>query len=149
MKPEEKECIEKFALSLGVHDPWNYTGTCVEIMNGVDYEAPAELIRSGEYFDIKATMKNGRDIVLGYHDGAWTITYAKPGETLTIMCAECHGTRLDTCNNPEHAFIAAMPGDIGRIGCPGCDGQYPYTTRAGREGKPCQHCTAAAPERGA
>ena len=27
---------------------------------------------------------------------------------------------LEICNNPDHGLLNVMPGDIGRIGCPGC-----------------------------
>ena len=29
---------------------------------------------------------------------------------------------FDICNNPDHGFIDAVGGEIGRLGCPGCDG---------------------------
>lgn len=35
-------------------------------------------------------------------------------------CQECYGTGKEICDNPDHGFISAMPGDISRIGCPLC-----------------------------
>jgi hypothetical protein len=35
-------------------------------------------------------------------------------------CKECNGTGYEICDNPDHGFIDAMGGDIGRIGCPLC-----------------------------
>ncbi len=37
-----------------------------------------------------------------------------------MECSECNGTGMEICSNPDHGFIAAMPGDIGRLGCPCC-----------------------------
>lgn len=35
-------------------------------------------------------------------------------------CDACGGDGKETCQNPDHGFISAMPGDIGRLGCPVC-----------------------------
>ena len=35
-------------------------------------------------------------------------------------CPECGGDGKETCNNPDHGFIVAVGGDIGRLGCPVC-----------------------------
>ena len=37
-----------------------------------------------------------------------------------MKCIECNGTGMEICSNPDHGFISAMPGDVGRIGCPCC-----------------------------
>lgn len=35
-------------------------------------------------------------------------------------CANCDGHGKEICTNPDHGFINAVGGDIGRIGCPAC-----------------------------
>ena len=50
-------------------------------------------------------------------------------------CPECGGDGIETCNNPDHGFIDAMPGEIGRLGCPGC-GNDPDRKMSG----PCPGC---------
>lgn len=42
-----------------------------------------------------------------------------------VGCPLCWGDGEERCENPDHGFISACPGDIGRIGCPGC-GHDPY-----------------------
>ena len=41
-----------------------------------------------------------------------------------MICEKCNGTGKKICDNPEHEFIASMPGnragDLGRLGCPCC-----------------------------
>lgn len=39
---------------------------------------------------------------------------------INYKCPACGGDGKETCNNPDHVFIDAMPGDIGRLGCPLC-----------------------------
>lgn len=41
------------------------------------------------------------------------------GQSL-IICPACGGDGKETCNNPDHGFIEAMAGEIGRLGCPVC-----------------------------
>ncbi len=38
----------------------------------------------------------------------------------TKKCQDCKGTGFEICDNPDHGFISAMGGEIGRLGCPGC-----------------------------
>lgn len=37
-----------------------------------------------------------------------------------VICPSCGGDGKETCNNPDHGFIESMPGETGRLGCPGC-----------------------------
>lgn len=54
-----------------------------------------------------------------------------------FVCPDCAGDGKETCHNPDHGFIAAMGGEIGRLGCP-CCGHDP----AGkvRNGGNCETC---------
>lgn len=36
------------------------------------------------------------------------------------VCETCGGDGKETCTNPDHGFIGAMGGDVGRLGCPVC-----------------------------
>jgi len=38
----------------------------------------------------------------------------------TYTCPMCSGDGINRCTNPDHGFIQAMPGDVGRLGCPCC-----------------------------
>lgn len=45
----------------------------------------------------------------------------------TVMCPDCGGDGVETCDNPDHGFIDTMNyiasrpyNDIGRLGCPVC-----------------------------
>jgi hypothetical protein len=49
----------------------------------------------------------------------------EPIKPAFYVCFCCGGDGKDTCTNPDHGFISAMPGDIGRLGCPVC-GHDPY-----------------------
>lgn len=40
-------------------------------------------------------------------------------------CSACGGDGRETCDNPDHAFIDAVGGEVGRLGCPGC-GHNPF-----------------------
>ncbi len=44
-------------------------------------------------------------------------------------CNECNGTGKIICDNPDHGFIGAMPGDIGRLGCPVCGHDEEHKTK--------------------
>ena len=35
-------------------------------------------------------------------------------------CPKCFGTGKEICNNPDHGFIDAVGGEVGRLGCPCC-----------------------------
>ena len=35
-------------------------------------------------------------------------------------CSKCHGTGNEICDNPDHGFIDAIGGELGRLGCPAC-----------------------------
>ena len=38
-------------------------------------------------------------------------------------CFNCMDTGIMRCSNPDHGFISALSfTDMGRLGCPGCDG---------------------------
>jgi len=39
---------------------------------------------------------------------------------LMFVCPDCAGDGKETCHNPDHGFIAAMGGELGRLGCPCC-----------------------------
>ena len=36
------------------------------------------------------------------------------------VCPLCEGDGYGRCNNPDHGFIRAVGGEIGRLGCPCC-----------------------------
>lgn len=40
------------------------------------------------------------------------------GFEICYKCPSCGGDGKETCNNPDHGFIEAMPGETGRLGCP-------------------------------
>lgn len=41
------------------------------------------------------------------------------------ICPACGGDGIETCNNPDHGFIAALDfHEVGRLGCP-CCGHHP------------------------
>lgn len=47
-------------------------------------------------------------------------------KAMICKCPECGGDGKETCNNPDHGFIAALSWtDVGRLGCPVC-GHDPY-----------------------
>lgn len=50
-------------------------------------------------------------------------------------CPACGGDGKETCNNPDHGFIRAMPGDIGRMGCPVCGHDEDHKVYAYKDGK--------------
>jgi hypothetical protein len=52
-------------------------------------------------------------------------------------CETCGGDGKETCNNPDHGFIEAMPGDVGRIGCPVCGHDPKYKVPNGGN---CEDC---------
>jgi hypothetical protein len=58
-------------------------------------------------------------------------------KTVEFDCQHCGGDGKETCDNPDHGFISMMPGDIGRIGCPGC-GHDPEHKIPG--GGKCEFC---------
>jgi hypothetical protein len=35
-------------------------------------------------------------------------------------CETCNGTGKEICDNPDHRFIVAVGGEVGRLGCPCC-----------------------------
>lgn len=43
---------------------------------------------------------------------------------IEYRCPDCGGDGKETCNNPDHAFVETMPGEVGRLGCPVC-GHHP------------------------
>lgn len=40
---------------------------------------------------------------------------------------------VEICNNPDHGFIEAMPGDVGRLGCPVCGFAEDYIVRSTKD----------------
>lgn len=54
---------------------------------------------------------------------------------LLVTCPECGGDGVETCNNPDHGFFSWMPGETGRLGCPGCIRGNPK-----HYGHPCIQC---------
>lgn len=53
-----------------------------------------------------------------------------------VDCPDCGGDGVAVCRNPDHGFIAAMPGEIGRLGCPVCG----HSDTGKIEGEPCDTC---------
>lgn len=39
---------------------------------------------------------------------------------ILFTCPCCFGDGKETCDNPDHGFITACGGEIGRLGCPVC-----------------------------
>lgn len=39
---------------------------------------------------------------------------------LVYICPMCDGDGKETCSNPDHGFIVAIGGELGRLGCPCC-----------------------------
>lgn len=56
------------------------------------------------------------------------------------QCPCCGGDGKETCNNPDHGFIVNMPGEIGRLGCPGCGHSPNHKVKSGG---PCITCGGA------
>lgn len=46
--------------------------------------------------------------------------FPAPSKQITKTCPDCGGDGIDTCDNPDHGFITAMGGELGRLGCPIC-----------------------------
>ena len=42
------------------------------------------------------------------------------GVMAKVTCPDCGGDGKETCHNPDHGFISAIGGEIGRLGCPCC-----------------------------
>jgi hypothetical protein len=58
-------------------------------------------------------------------------------EVEMVDCELCGGDGKETCNNPDHGFIEAMPGDVGRLGCPVCGHDPKHKVKNGGE---CDEC---------
>lgn len=54
-----------------------------------------------------------------------------------IDCEACGGDGKETCNNPDHGFIDAVSGEIGRLGCPVCGYDENYKVPNGGICEPC------------
>ena len=65
------------------------------------------------------------------------------GDGKREACEACGGDGIETCDNPDHGFITAFGGEIGRLGCP-CCGHDPNHKMSG----PCPDCsgTGLAPQ---
>lgn len=55
-----------------------------------------------------------------------------------VVCPACGGDGKETCNNPDHGFIEAMPGETGRLGCPVCGHDPNHKVNRGRN--TCLEC---------
>lgn len=53
-------------------------------------------------------------------------------------CPACGGDGKETCNNPDHGFIEAMPGETGRLGCPVCGHDPKHKVNRGKN--TCPEC---------
>src|ERR1700734_562863 len=49
-----------------------------------------------------------------------------------VICPACGGDGKETCDNPDHGFIEAMPGETGRLGCPVCGHDPNYKVNKAR-----------------
>lgn len=45
---------------------------------------------------------------------------AQEGKHKDNNCPTCGGDGIERCDNPDHGFIDAVGGEIGRLGCPCC-----------------------------
>ena len=54
----------------------------------------------------------------------------------TKTCEACGGDGVETCDNPDHWFIALNLGEWGRLGCPGCGHDIDHKVR----GSVCPEC---------
>lgn len=59
------------------------------------------------------------------------------GEKELLKCPCCKGDGRETCTNPDHGFIEAMPGEIGRLGCPVCGHDPNHKVKNGGQ---CEVC---------
>jgi hypothetical protein len=71
MTPEERAIVEHFARSLGA---WH-------IMEDIDFDAPADLKKDGQYYSIIAAQKDGTEIELCHKDKSFSMRWGK----LTIL----------------------------------------------------------------
>lgn len=55
-----------------------------------------------------------------------------------VVCPACGGDGKETCSNPDHGFIEAMPGEVGRLGCPGCGHDPKHKVNRGKN--VCPEC---------
>lgn len=55
-------------------------------------------------------------------------------------CPVCGGDGRETCDNPDHAFIKAVGGEIGRLGCPVCSNDPDHKVPGGG---PCEICAGS------
>lgn len=52
-------------------------------------------------------------------------------------CETCGGDGRETCSNPDHGFIDAVGGEIGRLGCPVCGHDDNHKVK---DGGNCEDC---------
>lgn len=57
-----------------------------------------------------------------------------------VKCPACGGDGKETCHNPDHGFIEAMPGETGRLGCPVCGHDPNHKVKNGGD---CEGCNGA------
>ena len=81
MSPEVKAAIEQCCKELTDHDPWMNREMCERILQDVDFEAPGQLTRDGEYYEIVASHKDGRELKMGYIWGGWYLNFGVPEKT--------------------------------------------------------------------
>ena len=53
------------------------------------------------------------------------------------ICHDCGGDGKETCNNPDHGFIAGMGGELLRLGCPVCGNDPNHKVQNGDK---CETC---------
>lgn len=56
---------------------------------------------------------------------------------MPCKCPECGGDGKEACNNPDHGFMEAVGGEIGRLGCPVCGHDPKHKVKGG---EPCWEC---------
>jgi hypothetical protein len=59
-------------------------------------------------------------------------------EEREVICPDCGGDGKETCHNPDHGFIEAMPGETGRLGCPVCGHDRDHKVNRGKN--KCELC---------
>lgn len=55
-------------------------------------------------------------------------------------CPDCGGDGRETCHNPDHGFISAMGGELGRLGCPCCGHDERHKVKRGGA---CETCSGS------
>lgn len=78
---------------------------------------------------------NGFDFMSSPHDGWEKVrlreVLPEPEGEVIVICPLCRGDGKDTCDNPDHGFIVAVGGEIGRLGCPVCGHDPKHKVKSG------------------